>query len=111
MEASMASVTANVQVVENVQVSCIRKRGDHFDPHERIEGLGGLHGGSRWYQTEDQVIAELKKPEGTRRWNFFTSVGGKSAWVVIAVHDRREYLKSTADGYAPNNLLSLPECP
>jgi hypothetical protein len=60
---------------------------------------------------EDAIIAELEKPTGRRQWDFHTSVGGKSAWVVVAVHNSRKYLKTTADGYAPNNLLSLPECP
>jgi hypothetical protein len=95
-------------MAENVQVSCIQKRGDHFDPHERIEGLGGVHNGQRWYMLEDAIIAELEKT--TPQWNFYTSVGGKTAWVVIAIHNKRKYLKTTADGYAPNNLLSLSEC-
>ena len=98
-------------MAENILVSCIRKRGNHLNPHERIEGLGGVHNGKRWYQTEEQIIAELETPEPTRRWNFYTSVDGKSAWVIVAVHNGRKYLKTTADGYEPNNLLSLPECP
>lgn len=98
-------------MADNVEVSCIRKRGDHHDPHERIEGLGGMHLGKRWYLLEDDIIAELEKPESTRRWNFYTSVNGKSVWVIVANHNGRKYLKTTADGYAPNNLLELPECP
>jgi hypothetical protein len=96
---------------ENVLVSCIRKRGNHYDPHARIEGLGGIHLGERWYLKEDDIIAELEKPTSTRRWNFYTSVNGKSAWVIVAAHNGRKYLKTTADDYPPNNLLSLPECP
>jgi hypothetical protein len=106
----MVAQQQTVQAV-SVQVSCIRKRGNHYDPHERIEGLGGVHSGKRWYMLEDAVIAELEKPTGRRRWDFYTSVGGRSAWVVVAVHNSRKYLKTTADGYSPNNLLSLPECP
>jgi hypothetical protein len=98
-------------MAENIQVSCIRKRGNHYNPHERIEGLGGTHAGQRWYMIEADIIAELEKPDATRRWNFYTSVNGKSAWVIIAVHERRKYLKTTADSYEPNNLLALPECP
>jgi hypothetical protein len=91
----------------NVQVKCIRKRGDHYNPHERIEGLGG----DGWYWPEEAIIAEIEKPEYSRQWNFFTYVGGKWAWVIVATHSSRKYLKTDADGYAPNNLLSLPECP
>jgi hypothetical protein len=98
-------------MAENVEVSYIRKRGDHHDPHERIEGLGGMHGGKRWFMPEADIIAELKKLNPPRRWNFFTSVGGHTAWVVVARHNLRDYLKTTADSYAPNNLLNLPECP
>lgn len=98
-------------MAENVQVSCIKKRGGHHNPHERIEGLGGVHGGKQWYMSENDIIAELEKPDSTRRFNFYTSVSGKSVWVIIANHNGRKYLKTTADGYEPNNLLSLSECP
>src|ERR1017187_4237659 len=30
--------------------------------------------------------------------------------IVVASHNGRKYLKTTADGYAPNNLLALREC-
>ena len=95
----------------NVQVSCIRKRGSHFNPHERIEALGGMHNGKRWYLEEDLIIAELKKSDPPRRWNFYTAVNGKAAWVVGAQHERRVYLKTEPDNYPANNLLHLPECP
>ena len=98
-------------MAENVQVSCIRKRGDHYNPHERIEGLGGIHGGKNWYMLEDDIITELNKSNPARRWNFFTNVNGKSAWVVVAQHNGRDYLKTEPDQYPANNLLHLPECP
>ena len=94
----------------NVQVSCIRKR-DRQNPHERIEGLGGMHLGQRWYLEEEVIIAELEKPESVRQWNFYTLVDGKTAWVVVAVHNGRKYLRTTADTTTRNHLLSLPECP
>lgn len=90
-----------------VQVLCIRKRPSHFDPHTRIAGIGGFQGGSRWYLTEDNAISGID----TGKYRFYTSVGGRSVWIVIASHNGRRYLKTEADGYAPNNLLSLPECP
>lgn len=98
-------------MAEDVRVSCITKRGGHYNPHERIEGLGGVHNGKRWYLLEDAIIAELEKSASTRQWNFYVSVGGKRVDVIVAAHDQRKYLKTTADGYAPNNLLELPDCP
>lgn len=95
----------------DVQVSCIKKRGSHLSPHERIEGLGGFHDGKSWYMPENDIIAELEKPPAIRRWNFYTNVNGKRADVIVATHAGRKYLKTTADGYEPNNLLNLPDCP
>jgi len=66
----------------NVHVSCIRKR-QHHNPHERIEGLGGVYKGERWYLTEDDIIAELEKPSATRRWDFYTKVNGHVAWLLL----------------------------
>jgi len=95
-----------MKVADHVQISCINKR-QHYNPHERIESVGGTHAGKRWKLTETQAIAGIR--EG--KWKFYTSVNGRSVWVIIAIHKGREYLKTEADGYEPNNLLSLPECP
>jgi hypothetical protein len=98
-------------MADNVQVSCIVKQGNHFNPHERIQELGGVHNGQRWKMSEVDIIAELEKPDSTRRWNFYTSVNNRSVWVIVASHSGRKYLKTQADGFSPDNLLSLPECP
>jgi len=90
----------------NVQVSCINKR-EHYNPHERILSLGGLHNGSRWHLNEGEVIAQIE----SRTNSFYVLVNGRSVDVIIAVHEGRKYLKTTADGYSPDNLLSLDECP
>jgi len=84
------------------QVTCITKRGSHLNPHERIERIGG----SGWSDTERQAIQNIKTGAKT----YYVSVNGRAVAVIIAEHEGREYLKTTADGYAPNNLLSLPEC-
>jgi hypothetical protein len=90
------------------QVKCIRKRGDHYDPHERIEGIGGTNAdGTPWFVPEDRAIGGIE----SGKWSFYTYVGGKSVDVIVATHNNRKYLKTTADGYAPNNLLNLLECP
>jgi hypothetical protein len=98
-------------MADNVQVSCIVKRGDHYDPHERIQELGGMHNGKRWKMSEEDIIIELEKPDSTRRWNFYTSVNNNSVWVVVAVHNRRKYLKTQPDRHPENNLLHLADCP
>jgi hypothetical protein len=89
------------------QVSCINKR-QHQDPHERIQYIGGTNPErSRWKLSETDAIAGIK----SNKYSFYVTVGGKTVTVIIATHNGREYLKTTADGYAPNNLLNLPECP
>jgi hypothetical protein len=88
------------------QVSCITKR-EHQNPHERIQGIGGVEAAARWWRSETEAISDVERD--TR--SYFVSVGGKSVWVVVATHNGRKYLKTEADGYAPNNLLSLPDCP
>jgi hypothetical protein len=89
------------------QVTCIRKRGGHYNPHERIEGIGGGSLIGRWYASEDEAIRNVERDPQS----YFVSVGTHSVWVIVATHNGRKYLKTTADGYEPNNLLSLPECP
>ncbi len=86
---------------------CINKRGSHYDAHERIQAVGGVLNGYRWKDAELVAIANVKKDSSS----YFTSVNGKSAWVVVGIHKGREYLKTQNDGYSPDNLLSLPECP
>jgi hypothetical protein len=44
-------------------------------------------------------------------YGYYVSVGGKSVDVIVATHNNNKYIKTTADGLHPNNLLSLPECP
>ncbi len=91
------------------QVSCINKRGSHYNAHERISHIGGVNpDGKRWKLSEDDAIKAIEN--GTDQ--FYVSVGGRTVDVIVANHEgRRKYLKTTADGYSPDNLLSLGECP
>jgi hypothetical protein len=84
------------------QVTCITKRGGHLNPHERIERIGG----SGWSDSETQAILNIK----TGAKSYYVSVNGRPVDVVIAEHEGREYLKTRADDYEPNNLLALREC-
>jgi len=87
----------------SLQVTCIRKRGGHYNPRERIQGIGG----SDWYQTEDSAIADIENSANS----YYVSAGGRTVDVIVAVHNGRKYLKTVADDYSPDNLLALPECP
>ena len=88
------------------QVTCIRKR-DRQNPHERIQSIGGAAGNGRWELPEADAIAGME--DG--RWQFYVNVNAQRIFVVVALHQGRKYLKTQADGYEPNNLLRLPECP
>jgi hypothetical protein len=88
------------------QVSCITKR-EHHNPHERIVGIGGVDKGVRWWRAEDDAIRDVEHDPTS----YFVSVNNRSVWVIVAMHNGRKYLKTDTDGYVPNNLLSLPDCP
>ena len=89
------------------QVKCINKRPNHYSAHERIQAIGGVANGTRWKRTEADAIADVKRDSSS----YYTSANGKSVWVIVAKHDGREYLITQNDGYSPDNLLALPECP
>jgi hypothetical protein len=84
------------------QVTCIRKKPAHYDPHERIQALGG----PGWYKAEDQVIYDMRINGN----HYYVNRGGRKVYLVVATRNGREYLKTTDDDYAPDNLLNLPEC-
>lgn len=85
------------------EITCINKRGDHYDPHERISYIGQQ---GNWKISEDNAIRRIQSASDS----FYVTVGGRTVDVVVAVHSGREYLKTQSDSYAPNNLLSLREC-
>ena len=86
------------------RVTCIHKRGTHFDPHERIARIGSDE--DKWKLSEDEAIRAIENYTSS----FYTLVNSREAEVIVATHNGRKYLKTTADGYRPDNLLSLPEC-
>jgi len=94
-------------MTNRVQVSCISKT-NRTDVHDRIQNIGGVNAdGSRWRLSETNAIAGII----SGRWEFYVSVRGHTVKVIVANSAAgREYLKTEADSYQPDNLLALPEC-
>jgi len=90
------------------QVKCINK-SDRQNPHERIINIGGTNNdGTSWKISQEKAIEGIESD----KWAFFVSVNNQSVDVIVATSRYgNKYLKTTADGEQPNNLLSLPECP
>ena len=85
----------------DLQVTCINKIPRN-DPHHGITHLGG----PGWKGTRQQVINDINS--GANR--FFTSVGGKTAFLAVREHENGSYVQTYADGVWNDNLLALPEC-
>lgn len=91
------------------QVTCITPDG--ADADQRIDAIGGSSGGTgangSWKLLIDEAIADIEN----RKYEFWTYANGRVADVVVAKRPNgRKYLKTTADGIEPNNLLALTRC-
>ena len=93
-------------MAQSVQISCIRKN-DRYSAYERIQYVGGMHGGSRWLLSLADAILGIEQG----KYTFYTQVNGHVRKVFIASRNGNTYLKTEADQDTPDNLLSLPECP
>lgn len=95
------SVPSSQPVRSSYEVTCVTR--DRSDPGGRIDALGGPY----FHETLDNVIQAVEG--GTV---LYTKVQGRNATleVVTQSYPRLKYLRTSADGYGPNNLLSLPEC-
>jgi hypothetical protein len=95
-------------MAQDVRITCINK-SDRLNPHERIQSIGGVNfDNTRWKLSLAAAIEGVE----SGRWRFWVHVSGESVWVVVATSAYgHKYLKTVADGFQPDNLLSLPECP
>ena len=85
----------------SLQVTC--HTPDGADSDQRIDAIGG--GG--WRHLIDDAIRNIET--GTN--SYWTMAAGAVANVIVAKRPNgRKYLKTTADGVEPNNLLALPRC-
>ncbi len=74
---------------------------DGIDTDRRIDAIGG----DTFCDRIDQAIRNIEL--GISR--YWVSVNNQSVSVIVAIRNNgRKYLKTEADGYEPNNLLSLP---
>lgn len=83
------------------QVTC--HTPDGYDADQRIDAIGGFG----WRHMIDEAILYIET--GTN--SYWTYAAGTRATVIVAKRPNgRKYLKTTADGVEPNNLLNLPRC-
>ncbi|SDS73717.1 DUF3892 domain-containing protein [Actinopolymorpha singaporensis] len=79
------------------------------DPQTRIRAVAGRYPDGTWWQASvDEVLAAIARRE---RFYVEEPTGDPVDVVVSHTHLGRSYLRTRADGDAPNNLLSLPPIP
>jgi hypothetical protein len=91
----------------DVQVTCITKPHP-LSPHEHITHLGNPAAG--WIWTREQVISSIEAKTNS----FYVidpNTGKRSDVGVVRSEGKAPYLRTYADGYWNNNLLSLNQCP
>lgn len=89
------------------QIKCINK-DNRLSAYERITHVGGF-GTKQWKLEVATVIGRIERGEEAY---YVSRPQGDTVDVIVAVSRfGNKYIKTTADGDEPNNLLSLPECP
>jgi len=95
-------------MAEDYRVLCSVKRPDRPGAHERIQGIGGLHGGKiPWQHTRDEAIANID----AKKIRYYVQLSDGRTVDVIAPEATPRYLTTERDGERQNNLMSLKDCP
>lgn len=91
-----------------VQITCINKDGgNHYNPHESIEYLGWIEGGTTKRTTLAGMVAWLEKGNQAYTEDRY----GNKAWLSVRTSaNGNKYVQTHADGKWNNNLLALNEC-
>jgi hypothetical protein len=89
------------------RIDCVNKP-DRTNAHDRISHVGGPNpDGSRWKDTVPTIVGFIE----SKAHRFYTSEGGKSAWVGVRISAAgNKFLQTHADGAWSDNLLALREC-
>lgn len=87
-------------------VDCATKKGNNYDPYERITKLGGYSSKGRFSRTSEDMINRIE----SGKYSYYVDQDGKKVKIVVATRNGRKYLKTEADGFDPNNLLALGDC-
>jgi hypothetical protein len=84
-------------------------RHEEDSPELRIRAVGGIRpDGTSWRMSVEQVISAIGRGE---RFYIEEPLGDPVDVIVAHTAEGRAYLRTTADGDVPNNLLALPELP
>lgn len=100
--------------VEKWQITCIKKRGGHSNPHENIEAVAGIHlpSGKKFWMKQEEVIARIDKGDQF----IVIGIDGIQAQVHVRVNfppwnpKGSRYIGTVADTSKEDNLLSLRDC-
>lgn len=96
-------------MAEDYRVTCSVKKPDRPGAHERIQGIGGLHGGKiPWQHTRQEAIDNID----AKKIRYYVQLAdGRTVDVIAPPSATPRYLTTEGDGEKQNNLLSLKECP
>jgi len=90
----------------DIRIANVRKP-NRDSSHEHITHVGNIRT-ENWIETREAVIKYIENKTHT----FYVSENGRRSevGVVYPTDNRAPYLRSHADGYWNDNLLSLPSC-